>query len=389
MSWPKKFAALILCIVTIAANATSLSLYTVTNISQLMVDAEFVAINNNSQVLGHDSTGWFLLDRNGDVSRLSFTGTSDLVALNDNGDFVGREAGGSGTSFIWNETGGVQNLENGENFRANGINNKLQVSGRIASNQAGDPSGAIWANGVITYLPNLFPGNCNIVTQGAIGINELGATTGSTGNSGCNRNATYWPDIQTAQGITDFSGDNSWGEDVNDAASIVGFANDASPTFQFAFLWLNGSLLDLNSLLFDPTATVPHLTRALGISNSGDILAYSGDFSAPDSYFILTPAQDQDSDGVPDSNDNCALLTNSDQRDTDGDGFGNICDADFDQNCVVNFIDLNIIAAFFLVPGDFDTDLNGDGVTNFVDFSIVASSFLSPPGPSGVTSDCD
>lgn len=98
---------------------------------------------------------------------------------------------------------------------------------------------------------------------------------------------------------------------------------------------------------------------------------------------------DSDNDGIFDHVDNCLLAANANQRDTDEDGYGNQCDADFDQNCVVNFIDLNIIAAFFLVPGDFDTDLNGDGVTNFIDFSVVASSFLSPPGPSGVTSDCD
>lgn len=39
---------------------------------------------------------------------------------------------------------------------------------------------------------------------------------------------------------------------------------------------------------------------------------------------------DGDSDGVPDEQDNCALVANADQRDTDGDGSGDVCDADDD-----------------------------------------------------------
>ena len=40
--------------------------------------------------------------------------------------------------------------------------------------------------------------------------------------------------------------------------------------------------------------------------------------------------------------DNCTLLENADQRDTDGDGFGNICDGDFNNDGVVNIPDLGI-----------------------------------------------
>ncbi|MGB5471915.1 MAG: hypothetical protein WBQ78_00375, partial [Gammaproteobacteria bacterium] len=45
---------------------------------------------------------------------------------------------------------------------------------------------------------------------------------------------------------------------------------------------------------------------------------------------------DTDSDTVDDAIDNCTLVANADQRDTNGDGFGNVCDADFNNNGIVD-----------------------------------------------------
>ena len=49
--------------------------------------------------------------------------------------------------------------------------------------------------------------------------------------------------------------------------------------------------------------------------------------------FGLTPGMclndcDDDEDGVPNSNDNCPMVANLDQIDTDGDGAGDRCDED-------------------------------------------------------------
>jgi hypothetical protein len=38
-------------------------------------------------------------------------------------------------------------------------------------------------------------------------------------------------------------------------------------------------------------------------------------------------AADRDSDGIPDTVDNCATVANADQSDVDGDGLGDLCDA--------------------------------------------------------------
>lgn len=98
---------------------------------------------------------------------------------------------------------------------------------------------------------------------------------------------------------------------------------------------------------------------------------------------------DNDADGIDDASDNCLLIANATQRDTDGDNIGNACDSDVDNSCTVNFADLSIYAANFLLSGDLDTDNNGDGITNFGDIAQFANQFLQSPGPSGLYSACN
>lgn len=45
---------------------------------------------------------------------------------------------------------------------------------------------------------------------------------------------------------------------------------------------------------------------------------------------------DRDSDGIQDNRDNCVLIPNADQVDTDGDGRGDVCDADIDNDGIPN-----------------------------------------------------
>ena len=56
---------------------------------------------------------------------------------------------------------------------------------------------------------------------------------------------------------------------------------------------------------------------------------------------IANPGQEDagDGDGIGDACDNCTLVSNADQRDTDADGYGNMCDADFNGDGVVNVTD--------------------------------------------------
>ncbi|QPK63618.1 thrombospondin type 3 repeat-containing protein [Methylomonas sp. LL1] len=100
-------------------------------------------------------------------------------------------------------------------------------------------------------------------------------------------------------------------------------------------------------------------------------------------------ALDSDHDGIDDGSDNCLLIANPDQRDTDGDGFGNACDTDLNNDQISNNLDTGILKSVYLCnsvsnPG-IDScdhaDFNGDGVVNNLDVGISKQYYLLPPGP--------
>ena len=90
---------------------------------------------------------------------------------------------------------------------------------------------------------------------------------------------------------------------------------------------------------------------------------------------------DTDGDGIQDSLDNCTLVANTDQRDTNGDGFGNICDADLNQDLKTDLSDFSLFRSVF-TTADPDADFDGSGTVNLSDFSLFRGMFGSPPGPS-------
>ena len=103
---------------------------------------------------------------------------------------------------------------------------------------------------------------------------------------------------------------------------------------------------------------------------------------------------DGDSDLVPDQFDNCSTVANgpnqgSNQVDSDQDGYGNACDADYDQDGaeLVNVPDFSVFLAAFTGGPTTVTDHNGDGFTTVADFSTFLAAFQSgvpQVGPSGL-----
>lgn len=97
--------------------------------------------------------------------------------------------------------------------------------------------------------------------------------------------------------------------------------------------------------------------------------------------FAIVPDADRDGDGITDEYDNCTSKANADQRDSNGDGIGNACDADVNNDCQTNFHDLSRLIAVFLTD-DADSDFNGDGIVSFPDVAIFSELMLTRPGPS-------
>jgi len=103
---------------------------------------------------------------------------------------------------------------------------------------------------------------------------------------------------------------------------------------------------------------------------------------------------DLDGDGVPDAKDNCVEIPNPDQRDTDGDGIGNLCDPDVDKDGVVTTswgqvsrteagdIERIALAAQRRIYNP-NYDLDGDGKVDETDLGIAQLWLFLPPGPSG------
>ncbi len=118
------------------------------------------------------------------------------------------------------------------------------------------------------------------------------------------------------------------------------------------------------------------------VSNSGAVSV---------AEFIRLEPIDSDADGIFDHEDNCTMVANGTlildagnnaQLDTDNDGFGNICDADLNNDNIVNALDLGLFKTKFLTA-DVDADLNGDGIVNTLDLGLFKAMYFQPPGPAG------
>ena len=108
---------------------------------------------------------------------------------------------------------------------------------------------------------------------------------------------------------------------------------------------------------------------------------------------------DLDLDGIPDARDNCLLVANAEQRDTDQDRLGNRCDPDVNNDGQVLTSrgriypldergDLEAIALTAKNgPHDPNHDLNGDGRVDQEDLSLAQLWLFRAPGPSGYAGD--
>jgi len=123
-------------------------------------------------------------------------------------------------------------------------------------------------------------------------------------------------------------------------------------------------------------------TGVISDPRGGFLVAVQHPSSDNDALWSLRP--DSDLDGIANNEDNCSRVANADQRDTNADDFGNACDADLNDDGIVNGIDSGLFRAAF-GSADPHADFNGDGVVNALDSGIFRRGYGAPPGPAYTT----
>ena len=111
---------------------------------------------------------------------------------------------------------------------------------------------------------------------------------------------------------------------------------------------------------------------------------------------------DDDNDGLVDTLDNCTLVSNTAagtvpnspavlkyQLDSDADGYGNVCDADLNNSGLVTSSDYTILRGvlneiYSSSANAAKSDLNGSGMVTSSDYGILRNRLNAAPGPSGL-----
>lgn len=147
-------------------------------------------------------------------------------------------------------------------------------------------------------------------------------------------------------------------------------------------------------ILNNPATAAPNATDTLsGISTQGcdpvntanlgqfNITCSATDLAGNNNFVFVTyqvvPPPDTDSDGVPDTADNCPLVANPNQANLDGDAEGDACDTDDDNDGVPDTAD-----NCPLMPNPNQLDSDGDGIGNVCDptpFPTIEIVFSNQP----------
>jgi len=178
--------------------------------------------------------------------------------------------------------------------------------------------------------------------------------------------------------------------------TVLGTAAAKAPGIQ-AFV-LNAAGVALVQTWID--GTIPNYGFILADTQFGDGLDFTSSDALSSAFrprliieYLESPVPgDSDNDGVEDVLDNCIDIPNgplvpdaggNSQRDTDSDGYGNICDPDLNNDGLVSVSDFLILRSR-LNTQDQDADLNGNGLVTISDFLILRQYLNKPPGPSGI-----
>jgi probable HAF family extracellular repeat protein len=146
----------------------------------------------------------------------------------------------------------------------------------------------LWETGTVTDLGSLGgTGQGNGII--AHGINNRGQVVGYSDLRGnANFHAFLWARSTGMQDLGNVTGDvNSLATAINDEGDVVGVSLDANFNPR-AFLWENGTMTDLNTLI--PANSPLFLMLACAINSSGQIVGFAVTSTGEGHGFLLTPA---------------------------------------------------------------------------------------------------
>lgn len=280
-------------------------------------------INDSGTVVGWVETIYgypqaFQSANGGSLQTLAALSASDSFAMgiNSAGVIAGSAyVDGQPHGVIWNGSG---TTDLGAGIYATGINDPGVVVG-------GNGHAFVLANGVYQDLGVLTGGDWS----SAYGINNSGTVVGYSSLTSGNFGAFVWTAQSGMQQLGTFGGLNSYATAINNSGEVIGYAslssgyehafsavgtvmtdlgtlggssfaygiNDSGAIVGYswptngdnpdAFLYLNGMMIDLNSLI--PSGSGWHLLEAYGINDAGQIVG-EGLLNGQSHAFLLDPA---------------------------------------------------------------------------------------------------
>ena len=302
-------------------------------------EAAAFAINNRGQIAGNstntvpDPYCFFgtaqlrtFLWQNGHMQDLGSLGGNcgsgiGTIAINERGQIVGNSSTSSIPNpvtgvppfdpFLWEEGKGMRDLGTlgGAFGSAQGINNRSQVIGQ--SSIASDP-------GACNGFPDNGDNNCHpfVSDQGTLidlnttsiggtpefvgGLNDAGEIVGWAAFPNAPMDAFLWRKGMV-QDLGHLDGCISGAHVINSSRQVVGFAASCVANEVHAFLWENGSIVDLNALI--PPGSSLQLADATDINDRGEIDGIgvpagipSGNFITQGRGFQLIPCDENHAD---------------------------------------------------------------------------------------------
>jgi probable HAF family extracellular repeat protein len=235
---------------------------------------------------GTDAVAAFVNER-GQVMGWSYTSTTQASACN---PYAAVPLG----SFIWDQRKGMRNLGSfgGTCTFAYGLNNHAQVVGW--SNLPGDQNSRafLWEDGVLQDLGGSLGG----IATFAFALNEAGQAVGGGylgGDSAAYFHAALWTQVGQITDLGTLGSDpcsnatdiNAIGQVVGSSISLAECLGEGDATD--AFLWENGSIVDLNTLI--PPRSPLYLVYPDHINDRSEITGNGMDVNGNNHAFLLIP----------------------------------------------------------------------------------------------------